>query len=305
MAGDQFESTLKAQAEASTRTAISKNTMLTAMHNRDKIRDEVVKELNRGCSKWGIWCETLQISEVMVSSKTVFTDMQAEFRQRVGVEASQHRLKGEMDMTKQQQQHEEGIKNARAEFELKLSAQQLEADQEKAKIDEQLMNVNKELAIAHATSDADKSQAIWKLQSAKQIEKEKINGENNNKKATFAAEMAIQVAAIEKEKLETQQALDQEKARIASEAKRIAASHKVVLDKVQADFGRAEREADIKVDGAMSDQALSKYKIDQTKKMYESLSFSDMHLNNYINPDEVTAGALAGLLPGVAAVQAR
>ena len=43
----------------------------------------------------------------------------------------------------------------------------------------------------------------------------------------------------------------------------------------------------------------------QTKRMYESLSLKDMHLNNYINPDEVTAGAVAGLLPGLAAVQSR
>ena len=59
---------------------------------------------------WGIWLETVEITEVTISSQRLFKDLQAEFRQETTLKAQTIELNSQ-----------EKINSARQESELKVS----------------------------------------------------------------------------------------------------------------------------------------------------------------------------------------
>lgn len=50
------------------------------MKNRDLLKENIKKELGPQLKKWGIWLETVELTDVKVCSKKLFQDMQAEYR---------------------------------------------------------------------------------------------------------------------------------------------------------------------------------------------------------------------------------
>lgn len=45
------------------------------------------------CNGWGVWLETVEITEVLISSNNLFKDMQAEYREKVHQEAMLIKMK--------------------------------------------------------------------------------------------------------------------------------------------------------------------------------------------------------------------
>lgn len=49
-------------------------------------------DLQKQLSGWGIWLETVEITEVKICSRSLFEDLQAEFRQEAHLKAEHIRL---------------------------------------------------------------------------------------------------------------------------------------------------------------------------------------------------------------------
>ena len=57
------------------------------LRNRNHLRDSMRNDLKDQFKGWGIWLETVEITEVTISSDRLFKDLQAEFRQDAALKA--------------------------------------------------------------------------------------------------------------------------------------------------------------------------------------------------------------------------
>lgn len=51
------------------------------MTEREQMRDKMKEQLQRILSGWGVWIETVEITEVKICSNQLFEDMQAPMKQ--------------------------------------------------------------------------------------------------------------------------------------------------------------------------------------------------------------------------------
>lgn len=61
-------------------------TIQDILKNRAVLRDGIKADMQKLLTGWGMWMETIEISDVTICSSTLFGNLQAEFKQ-------EHRLK--------------------------------------------------------------------------------------------------------------------------------------------------------------------------------------------------------------------
>lgn len=52
------------------------------LKNRQKLRNGVKEEIQKVITGWGIWLETCEVTDVVIASKSLFTNLQTEFREK-------------------------------------------------------------------------------------------------------------------------------------------------------------------------------------------------------------------------------
>lgn len=95
--------------------------------NRAKLRDGIKGEMQKLLTGWGMWMETIEISDVKICSSTLFSNMQVEFREENRVKA--HRLESDSDMVIKRRQA-----NQNSDFEMQKKKQQSERNNRAVKI---------------------------------------------------------------------------------------------------------------------------------------------------------------------------
>ena len=68
-------------ANAIVRHRIANSTIDEILKNRNEVRDEIRKEMNGIINGWGVWLESVEITDVKILSSTLFTNLQMEFRE--------------------------------------------------------------------------------------------------------------------------------------------------------------------------------------------------------------------------------
>ena len=71
------------QAQSIVRNVIANSTLMNIMRDRKSIRNKIREEMQKVCNGWGVWLETVEITEVLISSSSLFKDMQADFREKM------------------------------------------------------------------------------------------------------------------------------------------------------------------------------------------------------------------------------
>lgn len=69
------------------RDRIANLTLNDVLKNRSKLRNGVKEEMQKILSGWGIWLETCEVQDVQITSKSLFTNLQTEFRESSRQEA--------------------------------------------------------------------------------------------------------------------------------------------------------------------------------------------------------------------------
>merc|ERR1711865_475005 len=132
-----------------------------------ELREAVRKEMLETTKGWGVWLETLEIKDVQICSKTLFEDLQAEFRQDTHVRAEQVRLQSSKVLAEQRASH-----------------------------DEEMAVLNPKTALARARTKTDE-----------RTTREKLEGDAELARARAAAERAAAQLEVERQKLETRREL--------------------------------------------------------------------------------------------------
>jgi len=79
---------LEAMAVAIVRDRIANLTLSDILKNRTKLRDGIKEEMQKILNGWGIWLETCEIMEVKICAKSLFTNLQTEFREQERLKAT-------------------------------------------------------------------------------------------------------------------------------------------------------------------------------------------------------------------------
>ena len=69
------------------RDKIANLTISDILKNRNKLRNGIKEEMQNLMTGWGMWLETCEVTDVKISSKSLFTNLQTEFRESSRKEA--------------------------------------------------------------------------------------------------------------------------------------------------------------------------------------------------------------------------
>jgi flotillin len=110
MQGQDANDSVTAMCESVLRNLIANSSLEEVLRNRNHLRDNMRNDLKDQFKGWGIWLETVEITEVKISSDKLFKDLQAEFRQEAHLKASKIELESN-----------EKIVSMRTESDMKIS----------------------------------------------------------------------------------------------------------------------------------------------------------------------------------------
>lgn len=79
-------------AESIIRHQVANSTIAEVIANREALRQKVREEMLGVVKGWGVWLETVEITDVMILSSSLFEDLQAPYRQQTHREAESIRL---------------------------------------------------------------------------------------------------------------------------------------------------------------------------------------------------------------------
>ncbi len=78
----QANNILKEMSNSIVRHRIANSTIEDILKQRDQIRNEIRDEMNKIVNGWGVWLESVEITDVRILSSTLFTNLQTEFREQ-------------------------------------------------------------------------------------------------------------------------------------------------------------------------------------------------------------------------------
>ena len=83
---------LSRMTSAIVRNQIANSTIEEVLQNRQLLREAVIAEMNEVTKGWGIFLSTVEVTDVTVSSGSLFYDMQTEFREQSTKNATVEKL---------------------------------------------------------------------------------------------------------------------------------------------------------------------------------------------------------------------
>jgi len=147
------EDNLKGMAESLMRKHVATTSLHDVLRDREALRRSVRDEMMETTKGWGVWPETLEITDVQICSKALFEDLQAEFRQDAHVKAEQVRLASSKLLAEQRAAHDEeltalscksALAKSRAQTDEKTSREKYEGDAQLARAQQEAVLAKKE-----------------------------------------------------------------------------------------------------------------------------------------------------------------
>jgi len=84
---------LVTMSNAIVRNCIANSTIEVIIRDRKYIRDTLKKEMYEVTKGWGVWIETIEITDVKICSGSLFKDLQSNFRETTKQKAEMDKLK--------------------------------------------------------------------------------------------------------------------------------------------------------------------------------------------------------------------
>lgn len=97
---------LTSMASAIVRNQIANSTIDEIIKNRQKLREAIKKEMDEVVTGWGVWMETIEITDVKILSGSLFKDMQCTFREDQNKTATLQKLEVDQEIRIQKENHD-------------------------------------------------------------------------------------------------------------------------------------------------------------------------------------------------------
>ena len=157
---------IKSMAESIVRAQIANLSIHEVVAQRKKVRSSIISEMQELLSGWGIWLETVEVTEVKILSRTLFNDLQQPFRSETQKTAEQIRITTENQLQEERvlaQAKMNKIRNEKdtetqimkSQLRLKQEQQEQKVIEEREKIKRNNIELKKQTAILQTESDAE------------------------------------------------------------------------------------------------------------------------------------------------------
>lgn len=103
--------------EAILRHTVSGLTINEVMTQRNKIREQAKEQVLEQTKGWGVWIETIEITDVLIMSNTLFKNMQAEHRNEMRLKAEKLQMKTDLELAENRRENDLEMSKANEEAE--------------------------------------------------------------------------------------------------------------------------------------------------------------------------------------------
>jgi regulator of protease activity HflC (stomatin/prohibitin superfamily) len=172
---------LRRLAESVVRHEVSNKTVEQMIGEREAVIESMKEQIAPTVAKWGLVIETIEFTEVWIRSKTLFQDMQAEYRNEVRKKAEQSTCETERQVTETRLENEREIARLNAE----------------AQREERIV-ASREVLIARDV-EIKNTQALREKELALAMHLQKQEEDNKNKFLRLQKENAFEILAREEE----------------------------------------------------------------------------------------------------------
>jgi flotillin len=263
--------TLKDMSNSIVRHRIANSSIEDILKKRDEIRNEIRTEMQKIVTGWGVWLESVEITEVKILSSSLFHNLQIEFREEQRKKAEIIQLRTDSELEELRIKHALDVDYQRVENE---SKKQIFAANESLKVEnekQKLFEKEQELQIQKVA--AEEKVQKFKLSSATELEKHRQQ---------LLQEETRQ--SIEREK-ETE-LLNRELLGLREETNALSAERRLAVKALEETQGR---EAD-RLRGEMENAVLSSLDysyaaLNTAKEIYSNLEVKELKMVNMSGDD--------------------
>ena len=148
---------LTAEASAVVRGCIANSTIEVMIRDRNMLRDAIRKEMFEVVKGWGVWLETIEITDVKISSQALFKDLQTKYREDMRQTATIHKMEIQQEIDQERTKNALEVAEKEREQQEQIKIYQQRVEQEKKEVREQFLRdkadiykVKEELAVQHS-----------------------------------------------------------------------------------------------------------------------------------------------------------
>lgn len=170
-------SNLVEMASSIVRHRIANSSIDEIIKNRSVIREEVRKEMNNVVNGWGVWLETVEITDVKILSSSLFSNLQTEFREEQRQKAEFIRMRTENDLEEKRIIQQLDMSKKTASNQTQKSIYKL--NQEFKVKEEQQLIYKKDQEIQKQRVDSELQIKLFKLSKDNEYQ-DKVNQKNHN-----------------------------------------------------------------------------------------------------------------------------
>jgi hypothetical protein len=169
-------------ADAIVRDTIFNSSIYTILKTRNEIRDTIRAKMTKDLRGWGVWLETVEITDVTISSNSIFKDLQADFREKQKLNAEKWTGKYREDLSKLRTEKELEMKVITDKYDLEIAAYRqkirLEIDNQLALDNEEIAKIELQIKNANAENDRNMNQYTNEIKLKQAAEQQKLDLEN-------------------------------------------------------------------------------------------------------------------------------
>jgi hypothetical protein len=147
---------LIAEAAAVVRGCIANSTIDVMIRDRNLLRDAIRKEMFEVVKGWGVWLETIEITDVKICSQSLFKDLQTKYREDMRQEATLHKaeIQNEIDEEKNKNDIVVAEKQRDQKEQEKIYLQKIELEKSEAREQwmrdkAEILKTKEELSVQH------------------------------------------------------------------------------------------------------------------------------------------------------------
>jgi len=255
---------VRGMVESLVRKYVANSSIQKILKDRDSMRQAIKSELTTTLKGWGVWLESVEITEVRICSNSLFEDMQAEFRQDQHLKAEKIRLESEKQLSEQKAQHDIELAKMMVDRDLNISK----------------LTCEKNIMIAKNISDEQNQKLLYEAEQSLRFEEKQAEMGNQNLK------IQIEKAKFEKE-------LQLEKQAMQHDIDLAKVRRQLEIEDLKYQSKLRNLDLQIKMEQTMTPVNIQKATLDATVKVYEKLPINEVKLSNFMSPNT----GIRGLLP--------
>ena len=267
-------------ANSIVRDRIANATIDTILRKRSDLRDAIRKEMNEVVNGWGVWLESVEITDVKIMSNALFKNLQTEFReeQRQKAELIQMRISRELEEKRLAQEVE--MSKQRADNKTKVDIYQLNQNLKVKEEDQKFFNKDQE--IQKQRLDAAQLLKVHRFEHNHKYDEEVKNRNQQIKLEDLNRR-------IEKEKKLQKLNQVQEETRTLN----IVASNEIYRMKEELEIELEKKELEMKC-AVYNDTPFEYAVLDRVKEIYGSLPISQVKVCTYGDGQSDPVGGIVG-----------